>query len=164
MGKQGQGGSFLKRVLTQPAISWRLWPDDEFFRWDGLKAGEAIGLAQTRRLKRRLSLRELFKKGTEKELLKALDNFLLEEVILLLQEVRASAALLSLIGARAEWSRHPKVARLLCMNPRTPYHISHGLVGQLSIYDLKELTRSSQLLPQLVNDAKKTLLSKERLR
>lgn len=161
--------NYLQRLFARPELAWRWYPDPDFTRWDGgpFEEEEPEPEEKERDLKREVIsggkkvIREVIKRGNEAALLAALDNaqFGVDEAIMLLERGRGSPKVLGIIGTRS-WAQEPTITRLLCFNPKTPFHASKGLVQRLDQSALSEIIRNSSLTPALVREARKILARK----
>ena len=78
----------------------------------------------------------------------------IDDLINLCGKAKTGPAVLSFIARQCKLSGDPRVASAVCLNPKTPYYASRGLVGMLSLSDLREIAKSPTCPPQLAKDAR----------
>jgi len=80
-----------------------------------------------------------------------------EELLLLLRNWRASAAVLTTVGQKADWLRQAEVRRLLVLHPRVPLALARDLLGRLTWKDLLEVSAAPHAHPVARRQAERLL-------
>lgn len=89
----------------------------------------------------------IVKRGGESALIKGLSNQAMEAdwVVKIIKTRSPSSTLLTTVGRLPRFNRNPEVIMALCMNPKTPVHLTRALIGRVPESGLKEISRSAGL-------------------
>jgi hypothetical protein len=84
------------------------------------------------------------------------------EAVAAAQSRQVSEDILRYVGTQRTLTRSMEVKRALVFNPKTPFGITLGFLSHLHMNDLRELSRSRNVAPQLKSAALQKIAAKEK--